>query len=167
MKIKLIRIRKVSILLIFLFLVVCIKNFAQQSNNISSNNKEISKIKDKLLQKEISLGVKNLIITGTMSENKVKTHSADFFHHTEYKSDGYLIKGLIKNNATLAVFKDAVISVNFYSPTSSKMNTKTFTIYQFYKPQSSVQFEYKIEPPEGFSEWDLHITGISTTYSNN
>ena len=162
MKKIIIKIIKRAILFIILFLALCIKIYAQKPNSISSNNKEISKIKDKLRQKEISLGIKNLIITGTMSENKVKTHSADFFHHTEYKSDGYLIKGFIKNNATLAVFKDAVVTVNFLSTTSSIMNTKTFTIYQFYAPHSSVQFEYKIDPPEGFSEWDIQITGIST-----
>lgn len=55
------------------------------------------------------------------------------------------VHGLIKNNATLATYKDAVVKVTYYSKTKTAVGSKEYTIYEVFDPHSEKPFELKIE----------------------
>lgn len=60
---------------------------------------------------------------------------------------GNIIKvhGVIKNIATVASYKDAVVRVTYYSKTKTELGSKEYTIYDNFPPHSEVKFELKIE----------------------
>jgi GYF domain 2 len=72
-----------------------------------------------------------LIVDGNFNENfwgnKLKVH------------------GVIKNTATVATFKDAVVKVTYYSKTKTALGSKDYTIYDNFPPHSEIKFELKIE----------------------
>ena len=55
------------------------------------------------------------------------------------------VHGLIKNNATVATYKDAVVKVTYYSKTKTVLGSKEYTIYEVFAPHSEKPFELKIE----------------------
>lgn len=59
--------------------------------------------------------------------------------------DKLKVHGKIKNNATVASYKDAVVRVTYYSKTKTALATKEYTIYDNFPPHSEVNFELKIE----------------------
>ncbi len=84
-----------------------------------------------------------LIASGNYNENfwgnKIKVH------------------GLIKNNATVATYKDAVVRITYYSKTKTELGNKEYTIYDVFPPHSEKQFELKIETYENVNSvgWEV------------
>lgn len=67
----------------------------------------------------------------------------------QISSSGYVdllwafrMSGTIHNNAPIT-YKDAVIGINFYSKTGSEIGYQSYTIYKFFAPQTTVDFEIK------------------------
>jgi hypothetical protein len=58
-----------------------------------------------------------------------------------------VIEGRIYNKATVANYKDAVLTVHFYSKTETLIDSKDYLIYEFFKPGQSKVFKIKIEGP--------------------
>ena len=85
----------------------------------------------------------------------IKKESA--FNDAEYKNDGYLIEGKIKNNASLANFKNVVFRVNFYSADQTKIGSKDYIIDENYKPHTNNPISLKIYPPQGYVEFGFEI----------
>ena len=52
---------------------------------------------------------------------------------------------VIKNNATLATFKDAVLKISYYSKTKTEIANKEMTLYEMFPPNSSKTIELKID----------------------
>ena len=67
------------------------------------------------------------------------------------------IYGTIKNSATIAQFKDVVVTVTFYSQTETAIETKDYVFYELYAPNSTTNFELKIYPPEAMAEFGIEI----------
>lgn len=59
--------------------------------------------------------------------------------------DNLKIHGVIKNNATVTTYKDAVVKITFFSSTKTELGTQEHTVYDFFPPQSEKAFELKIE----------------------
>jgi hypothetical protein len=55
------------------------------------------------------------------------------------------VRGIIKNNATVASYKDAVVKVIFYSKTKTEIGSEQYTIYENFPPHSEVNFEVKVD----------------------
>lgn len=98
-----------------------------------------------------------LTIDATMREDEVMTREEGLFHSAEYSPDGNTIHGTITNTATIAKFKDVVLSVTFYSQTDTPIETKDFTIYEFYEPNKVSNFELKVYPPETMAKFGIEI----------
>ena len=92
---------------------------------------------------ERSQPTKFLIASGNYNEN---------FWGTKYE-----IHGTIKNTATVATYKDAVIKVKYYSKTETEMGSNSYTLYEVFTPQSTVNFEVKVEKYEGVNTigWEV------------
>ena len=93
--------------------------------------------------------------TVTLERNKIKEES--FFSSAKY--DGSLLKGKIKNSASIASFKDVVITIEFYSKTNTLLQSKQFVQYEFFEPNSIKEFIIKVYPPEETSTYNAVISG--------
>lgn len=67
------------------------------------------------------------------------------------------ISGNIYNSATLATFKDVVLSVTFSSATDAYLGSKNYIIYDFIDPGSSVPFTIKTYSPNGTKKIGVKI----------
>jgi hypothetical protein len=55
------------------------------------------------------------------------------------------VHGTITSSTSVATFKDAVIQITFYSATQTELFNKNYTIYNYFPPHSTVEFELKTE----------------------
>lgn len=133
----------------------------------SSTSHDIPKtpeqLKAELLLRENDEPSAYLAVEATMKEDKVKTREEGLFHDAEYSKDGNTIHGTIKNTATLAKFKDIVLTVTFYSQTNTAIESKDFTIYEFYAPNTITPFELKVYPPEAMAKFGIEIKTATAT----
>lgn len=95
----------------------------------------------------------------TMKHNEVR--KAGLFRDAEY--DGWLVEGIIKNTATLARFKDVVLTIKLFSQTETVIEEKDYVIYEFFEPNTSKPFSIKIHPPEVTDKFNVSVkTGTAT-----
>lgn len=70
---------------------------------------------------------------------------ADGNYNHSFWGDLIKVHGVIKNKATAATYKDAIVKVTYYSKTNTVLGSKNYTIYKLFPPHSQVKFELKIE----------------------
>jgi hypothetical protein len=75
--------------------------------------------------------------------------------------DAMKVNGTIKNNATVANYKDVVVEVIFYSETDTELDRKQYTIFDFVPAHSTVTFKLKIDRPQACKK--LGWNAISAT----
>jgi hypothetical protein len=131
---------------------------------LTEKPKTPEELKLELLMLEQSSPLSYLEADATMREDKVKTRNAGLFRDAEYSPDGNTIYGTIKNSATVAKFKDVVLAVTFYSQTDTPIETKDFTIYEFYAPNTVNNFELKVYPPEAMAKFGIKIKNATAVY---
>lgn len=71
--------------------------------------------------------------------------SAGGTYNENFWGDMLKVHGKIKNNATVASFKDAVVKITYYSKTKTELGSKEYIIYENFPPHSEVAFELKID----------------------
>ena len=71
--------------------------------------------------------------------------TADGNYNESFWGTKLKVHGLIKNTATVATYKDAVVRVTYYSKTKTELGSKEYTIYETFPPNSTKNFELKIE----------------------
>ncbi|MCW3072677.1 MAG: hypothetical protein JWO44_2567 [Bacteroidetes bacterium] len=129
---------------VFLFLTLLIGTFACNNNNGSSTlNSSYQEKVQSVEEIERSQPTSFLTATGTYNQN---------FWGTKIK-----VHGIIKNTATVATYKDAVVKVTYYSKTNTVLGNNSYTIYDFFPPHSEKNFELKIENYQNVSTigWDV------------
>jgi hypothetical protein len=72
------------------------------------------------------------------------------------------IKGTIYNSATMATFKDVILTVTYSSNTGTKLYSENFVVYDFIYPGSSTDFNIKTYSPEGTKQIGVKIKSAST-----
>ena len=72
------------------------------------------------------------------------------------------IKGTIYNSATMATFKDVILTVTYSSNTGTKLYSENFVVYDFIYPGSSTDFNIKTYSPEGTKQIGVKIKFAST-----
>jgi hypothetical protein len=71
--------------------------------------------------------------------------TADGTYNQNFWGDKFKVHGTIKNTATVATFKDAVVRVTYYSKTKTVLASNKYTIYERFAPGSTSKFELKID----------------------
>ncbi|TFZ65634.1 hypothetical protein E4631_15560 [Hymenobacter sp. UV11] len=61
--------------------------------------------------------------------------------------DQLVLEGTIKNTATLATFKDPILTVVWYSKTKTELDTKQYRIYELVRAKHSIPFKLKTDAP--------------------
>lgn len=123
----------VFILVGVIVLVVCVLWIANMDSN-SGSGSVVETYQEKVMtieEIEHSQPTKFLIATGNYDQN--------------FWGDKIKVHGIIKNTATIASFKDALVRVTYYSKTNTELGSKEYTIYEIFPPHSEVKFELKIE----------------------
>lgn len=108
-------------------------------------------------QEELSPTTYLTIDDAKMREDQIQTREANFFQSAQYAPDGNTIYGNIKNTASIARFKDVVVTVTFYSQTETEIETKDHIFYEFYEPNSLNYFELKVYPPEATASFNISV----------
>ncbi|WP_017257829.1 DUF4339 domain-containing protein [Pedobacter arcticus] len=71
--------------------------------------------------------------------------TADGNYNKNFWGDKIKVHGVIKNNATVATYKDALVKITYYTKTKSELGSKEYRIYETFPPHSEVKFELKID----------------------
>jgi len=58
-----------------------------------------------------------------------------------------VIKGFVANSASIARFKDVVLTVTFLTATDTELGSKDYVVYKFFEPNSRTDFEIKTKSP--------------------
>ena len=130
--------------LIFLFassfiLLSCSSNNAK---NTVSEKENYELTKKNLRDKEIRSPQHFLIVTGSNKHNLVGQT---------------VIKGIIANKATVAVYKDVDVQLDFYSKTGALLETDKETVYETIRPGQSKSFKTKYFAPKGSDSVALKV----------
>ena len=70
-----------------------------------------------------------------------------------------VVKGIITNKATVAVFKDVEIKLSFYSKTHALLETDKETVFEVLQPGASKNFKTKYFAPKGTDSVALEVLG--------
>lgn len=100
----------------------------------------------------------------TLQPQKKLVKKETFFKSAVYEDDGALILGSITNNATLATYKDIVIKVSYYSQTETLIKTKSYVLYEYYKPNTLNYFSFKVYPPKAYVNFGIKIKAAKAVY---
>lgn len=90
-------------------------------------------------------------------QNPTSFLSASGTYHPTLLGNKMKINGTITNKATIASYKDVTITVRYISKTDSDIGSGNYTIYDFFPPNQTKEFEIKIEIPDGTEKlgWDV------------
>ncbi len=149
--------RKIKIILINVLLLVFLSVISCKENR--EKTPEELKMELQALENNNPLQYLELVET-TIQRNKIK--DAGLFSSAKY--DGYLIKGKVKNSATLAKFKDLKLMVEFYSQTKTVIESKSYVKYEYFAPNTTKEFTLKVDPPEAMKGFGVYVIEASPTY---
>ena len=68
-----------------------------------------------------------------------------------------VIKGIVANKATVAVYKDVDVQLDFYSKTGALLETDKETVYETIRPGQSKSFKTKYFAPKGSDSVALKV----------
>lgn len=149
--------KKLSLLTIsFILLIAC-----ETDPKIAVKKLTVEELKEQLKEVETKDSLKYISVKQIdFSENRILVRAGGIFRSAEYETDGWIILGELTNSALLANFKDVVVTVSYYSQTKSLIEQKDIVIYDFLKPNSSIGFNAKVEPPEGTNSISLLVKSV-------
>ncbi len=120
------------------------------------------RLRFRLLKQEQNSPTNYLSGSGTLVEN-ITRHPSLLNRRTE--TDGYRIQGYVRNDATMAQYKDVVIVVHYYTKTMTLLSSTEFIIPEYFNPRSTTNFgPYKLYPPHGYATWSMEIKNASTNF---
>lgn len=149
--------RKIKIISINVFVLALLSIIS--CKEVREKTPEELKMELQMLENNNPLQYLELLGT-TIQINKIK--NAGLFSSAKY--DGYLIKGNVKNSATLAKFKDLKVMVEFYSQTKTVIESKSFVIYEYYQTNTTKEFTLKVNPPENMKSFGIYIIEATPTF---
>lgn len=102
--------------------------------------------------------------TFTENTKEVLIREEGLFNAAEYanETDGYTVEGVIKNSASIATFKDVVLTINYISKTNTIISSEQKTFYELYGPTSSNHYSVKVYPPDEFNTLSVELTSAVT-----
>ena len=68
-------------------------------------------------------------------------------YNENFWGDAMKVHGTIKNNATVANYKDVLVEVIFYSGTDTELDRKQYQIFDYFPAHTTKAFELKIDKP--------------------
>ncbi len=131
------------------------------SSASANRPKTPEELKAELKQQEQLNPTQYLTVQSGMQPNQVQTREAGLFHNAEFSTDGYNITGTIKNSATVAKYKDVILTVQFMSKTETVIEEKDYPLYDFFQPNSTTPFTLKVYPPASMEKYGVGVKGAT------
>lgn len=145
-----------------LLLAVILQLFS--CNTVTERPKTPEELRLELMSQEQNQPTYYLEVDSKMREDQVLVKKAGLFRDAEYSPDGNTIFGTIANKATVAKFKDIVLEVTYFSQTDTPIETQEYTIYEYFEPQHSKEFQIKVYPPEAMKKFGLEVKSATPVY---
>ena len=130
---------------VFILLIVSLTLFCCNSDdakNSLSEKENYELTKKNLREKENKSPQNFLTVSGTNKHNLVGQT---------------VVRGVVKNKATVAVYKDVDIQLDFYSKTGALLETDKETVYEEIHPGQSKNFKTKYFAPKGSDSVALKV----------
>ncbi len=142
---------------------VALLTIALSSCNNQPKEKSAEELKHELLLQEWQ-NPKTYLVVATVftNKNEVKVSEESFLHDAEYADDGYIVSGTVKNTASLAAFKNLVFEISYKGEDGSEILSENFTLQKTAQPNSSLDYEFKVHPPEGTNNYIVSISNASS-----
>lgn len=74
----------------------------------------------------------------------------------------WVLEGSIANSATIVDYKDAVLTVNYYSKTETLLGNEQFMLYDLFPHQQKKDFKLKVKGINGTSKIGFNVTGATS-----
>ncbi|MDQ2719806.1 MAG: hypothetical protein M3Z26_08635 [Bacteroidota bacterium] len=115
---------------------------SDSTKNAQSEKESYELTKNNLLKKEQKLPQNFLVVSGHDKRNILGQT---------------VVKGVIRNKATVAVFKDVDLRLSFFSKTRALLETDKETIFEIWHPGESKDFKTKYFAPKGSDSVSLEV----------
>jgi hypothetical protein len=134
--------RRVIFLIALVVIFFSCKNNDEKKALTEKENYEVTK--KNLRDKEIKSPQNFLTVSGSDKHNMVGQ---------------MVIRGVVANKATVAIYKDVDLQLDFYSKTGALLETDKETVYETIHPGQSKSFKTKYFAPKGSDSVGLKILG--------
>lgn len=120
---------------------------SSDSKDIATEKESYEKTKENLREKEIKQPQAFLWVTGNDKHNLIGQT---------------VVRGSIISKASVAIYKDVDVQLDFYSKTGALLETDKETVYETVHPGESKSFKTKYFAPKGSDSVALKILGAKT-----
>jgi hypothetical protein len=79
--------------------------------------------------------------------NPITYLSAEYKLNVTFWTSQDVINGFINNSASIARFKDVVLTITYFTETDTELKSENFVLYKFFEPNSKTPFEIKTKSP--------------------
>jgi len=128
--------------LVFLFATLIFSCKSNEAKKALSEKENYELTKKNLRDREIRSPQIFLMVTGSDKHNVLGQT---------------VIKGVISNKATVAVYKDVDLQLDFYSKTGALLETDKETVFEVIRPGQSKSFKTKYFAPKGSDSVALKV----------
>jgi len=132
--------KKLSVLIFILSTIVFSCN---ENDNAEKDKESYESAKETLQQKELKSPQNFITVTGHNRNNLVGQT---------------VIKGTVTNKATVAIYKDIDVKLDFYSKTGTLLESDKETIFEIIAPGQSKNFKTKYFAPKGTDSVAFSVT---------
>lgn len=162
-------IRKIGYLVLFIVLLSCNNNkkpdVTKESDKQIETENQIEPQKEK--RRELTYEEKISSIEGMENRTPTKFLSSDGKSEPNVWGTKFKIHGTIKNTATMATYKDAVIEVTYYSKTKTTLFIDEFTVFEFFPPNSEKSFEWRVLNHKNATSVSWKVIRVGSPELNN
>ncbi|MEJ8802130.1 hypothetical protein [Pontibacter sp. H249] len=75
----------------------------------------------------------------------------------------WVIEGTVGSTATIAKYKDVVLTISYYSKTQTLLGTEQQTIYDYFSPGNKVKYKFKSFGFKGAKSIGIDVLGAAAT----
>lgn len=133
---------KISLVFLFAFLPILFSCKNDDTKKALTEKENYELTKKNLKDREIKNPQNFLIASGSSKHNLVGQT---------------VVRGTVTNKATVAVYKDVDVQLDFYSKTGALLETDKETVYETIRPGQSKSFKTKYFAPKGTDSVGLKV----------
>lgn len=89
--------------------------------------------------------------------NPIVYLSAEYKLDVTFWTSQDVIKGFINNSASIARFKDVVLTITYFTETDTELKSENFVLYKFFEPNSKTPFEIKTKSPNATKKIEVKV----------
>ncbi len=130
-------------ILILVLIASCTSNSSRSNRNNNGSNYQETKLT--LEEQEKMNPLQFLSISGNYKKNILGE---------------WVIRGEISNRASIAIYKDATVKVNYYTKTNTFIGSEKHQIIEYFKPGISKAFKVKSFGYKNSAKLDLELVGV-------